>query len=236
MPEPPVFEMTTFKLVVLLSLGWGLPQGTTIDTVISRGVVFSKIGQVAFASKTHTLGLSLDLDHINAHLIKMAKTAMVTANTVVRFENPLTPYFNKEVARVARTINSTMLDLNDFATTFDPREARRQKRYTNLLGWAASTVLGLATEEELADLASQINENQENTKTMINKIISHVTLTDRQIERLTKATTQVEMAYEALTHHVRKTDKVLANMQTEVVFGQKLNVLVFAALETQAEV
>ena len=94
----------------------------------------------------------------------------------------------------------------------------------------------MATDDELADLAEQINKDSENTHTMINQIISHLQVTDSQLERLTKAASQVETAFKALTHHVRKTDTVLANMKTEVVFGQTLNFLAFAALETQAEV
>ena len=74
------------------------------------------------------------------------------------------------------------------------------------------------------------------THKVLNQVISHLEVTDKQLGRLGKATNKIELAYQGLTHHIRQTDKLLASLNRDIVLSQSINFLAFAAMNLQSEV
>ena len=213
----------------------------TFDTLVSKGVVFATHGKVAFSAKTHTLALSFDTFQVLRQLQLLSKRAATIAVIARESHDPLASKFQHESLKIAESINITINDFVDFAITFSESanikggEVTREKR-SNLLGYLTATTLGLITDEELEDLVKQVNSETSNTHTVLNKIISHLSVTDLQLTRLTNAAAQVQTAMEGLTHHIRKTDEIMASLRTDIVLAQSLNFLSFAALDIQSEV
>ena len=176
------------------------------SSVVNQGVVFEGWGDLAFSSQTHTLGLVLDTSNITKQLEKLSKIVLTTGTVASEHTDNLTPYFVEEVKKIAVNINETRDDISNFLHSFsETNRPNRQRRFTNIAGYVIGSSLGLATDSEINDLVSQINAEHTHTHKVMNQVISHLEVTDKQLGRLGKATNKIELAYQGLTHHTRKT-------------------------------
>ena len=216
-----------FKFFALLCLWWWCLFGWGQASVVRQGVLFQTQGDLAFSSTTHSLGLIFDVSNITrqlAFLSTFTEKLVQVANTNV---TSLTSYFTAEIIQIATLINSTIKDINDFVTSF-PAEEMGTKRF-------AGNVLGLATDNEIDDLVNQI-KNLTGGHVVIDKVVSYLEVTDKQLDRLNQALYRVTIASTGFTHHIKKTDDVMAKVHTDTVMAQTINFLLFAAMDIQSEV
>ena len=231
--------LSVFKMQILwvwcLSL-WCCGVGVSC-TIVNHGVVFEEYGDLAFSSQTHTLGLVLETTNITDRLTRLSKLVHTAGEVAQEKVDTLTPYFVSETIKIAKTINETERDLSNFIRSFsDTSRNDRVKRFTNLMGYFIGSSLGLATDSEIQDLVKQINQEHTDTHKVLNQVISHLEVTDKQLDRLGKAATQIELAYIGLAHHIRGTDQLMAKLNRNVVLSQSINFMAFAAMNLQAEV
>ena len=230
--RPSVFKMEWVWWMVLVGCAsWGSP------TIVNQGVIVEHYGDLAFSSQLHSVALTFNVQNITNQLGRLSKLVVAAANVAQEKPDTLTPYFVTETMKIARVINETGKDVQNFVRSFsDTSKKERAKRYTTLLGYFAGSILGLATDSEIDDLVSQINKEQTNTHSVLNQVISHLEVTDKQLDRLGKATNQIELAFIGLAHHIRQTDTLMTQLNKDVVLSQSINFMAFAAMDLQAEV
>ena len=219
----------------MVVLGVHLASGAGVN-LINHGVVFEHFGDLSVCSRTHTLGLVFRTTNVSRQvgiLSQMIQAAGLVANEQ---KGALTPYFVQEVTKITHSVNETAADLSEFLQSFSDTPTHRVKRSTNLLGYLAGSVLGLATDDELEDLVQLVNADRKGTHVVLNQETSYMEVTDRQMGRLTRATMQIENAYLGLVNHIRKTDAHMASLDRHMVLGQVLTFLGFSAMEIQNEV
>ena len=208
--------------------------GSSLDTVITKGVVFDRTTDLAFSAQSHVLVLTFDLRQVFDQLDAVFKMTVTAAKRAREKPDPLTALFVHETLKIAKTVNDSIADLRNFQLTFEREKPAREKR--SLFGWVIGRSLGLATDDELQDLVDQINMKDVKTHTMINQLVSHISVTDKQLARLVKAAENVNSVLTGLTQHLHATDEIMAGLRRDIVLAQTLNILAFSAVDIQQEV
>ena len=208
-----------------------------LGSVVNFGVVFEWWGKLAFSSQTHTVGLVLDTSNISRQLDNLSDIVLTTGTIAGQNRCNLTKYFVAEVEKIASNINDTRLDVSDFLQSFsETSRQKRSNRFSNRAGYVVGSSLGLATDSEINDLVSQINAEHTHTYKVLNKFISSLDVTGKQLHRFRMATNKIELASQGLTHHINQSDMIMASLDADIVLSQTLNFLAIAAMNLQSEV
>lgn len=212
--------MQTYLLILVL--GVGVIQ--TLD--IKHGVVFEQLPPLTHSSISHHIFVKLDLgsvlsdiDTIDDHLRQSIKQTNRT--------NPFYTHFHTMVSNLRQNMYTLKSDTRNFLATYEgyaPHKHGRAKR-ANLIGQFAARVFGFATDDDLMKVVHQVDANFQQTAQTLNKQVSTIRASSRHLDKVVKAVTKAQLAVEAITNHVKKIDKVMANLDTSFVTAESLQFL-----------
>ena len=196
---------------------------------VSNGVYFSEPEMAVTVTATHNIVLKLNTTR-GLERIAQVRQSLIDAVNSSPHAHPFTSHFTSELQGLLRTLNTYQQTLQAYIKT--GQAASRRPKRTPLIGHLVATVFGLPTNDEIDDLVSQINQHEKKEKAVINKVVSTLSVTDRQVSRLTKASEKAALAVTALRGHVKKIDSNLAKLDTNLILVESLNFLEFSVEKT----
>ena len=200
---------------------------------VSNGVYFSTPQVAVTVTATHNIVLQLNTSRGLDRIVHVRQSLIDAVHSAPR-NNAFTSHFTAELQGLSRTLNTYQQTLQAYIRT-GQAAARRTKR-TPLIGHLVATVFGLPTNEEIDDLVDQINKHEKKEKGVINQLVSTLSVTDKQVNRLTKASDKAALAVTALRGHVKKLDANLAKLDTNLILVETLNFLEFSVEKTITEI
>ena len=199
---------------------------------IHEGVYFSNPLASQIVTSTHHLVLKLDLKK-NMNQIDLVKRSITDAIHTAPKGNPFTPSFQTELRELALTLTNQQRKFNEFINT---QENTSRTKRTPLIGTLFADLLGLPTNDEITDIIHQINSHENQTQTVLNRVVSALSITDKQVRRLTSASAKAATAIKGLRAHVLKLDQALIKIDTNLIMAESLNFLEFAVSRTLNEI
>ena len=199
---------------------------------IHHGVYFDEPSVATTVTATHNIVLKLNLTTALVH-VKHVRQSIVDAVQSAPRGNPFTPHFVAELQSLSRTMNDQLRDLEAYVKT--GQVMGRTKR-TPFLGAVVANILGLPTSDEIDDLVVQINKHETKEREVLNRAVSAIAVTNKQVSRLTKASNKAALAVTALRGHVKKLDESLVKINTNLVMAQALNFIEFSVEKTVNEI
>ena len=211
--------------------------GGMSDVVKVRpGLLFINQSAMAFSSKSHTLVIEYDADKVISNLGLVESNLARAESLVTQSGTPLAGYFLQETKEVGKIVRNTRAYLEDFLQKHRQSFATRIKRSSfNPLGWLLENLLGVATTDEVRTLQELVGSQGRSTANYINKLVSHISVADKDIMRLSNSVHKSRAALMAIDKKLGNLDAVVRNITEDIVLSQAINYFGFCSNEISLE-
>ena len=137
--------------------------------------------------------------------------------------NPFYSHFHTMISDLRQSLYTLKTDTQNFLSTFEGYRSSKTSRVrrASLIGQFTARVFGFVTDSDLMKVIHQVDANFQWTEQTLNKQVSTIQAS-RHLNKVVKGVKKAQWAVEAITKHVHKIDKVLANLDTSFITAESL--------------
>ena len=141
--------------------------------------------------------------------------------------NPFCSHFHTMISDLRQSLYILRTDTQNFVATFEGYRSPKTSRVrrANLIGQFTAPIFGFVTDSNLMKVIHQVDANFQRTAQTLNKQVSTIQASSRHLNKVVKAVKKAQWAVEAITKHVHKIDKVLAELDTSFITAESLQFL-----------